>query len=71
MGMDYSLHIRMEKEMQSVANITRRDVEEFLDLAAVVPLRPDIGEFRLEEANKALREMRERKIRGAKVLRIA
>jgi propanol-preferring alcohol dehydrogenase len=67
--LDYTRHIWLEKEMKSVANITRRDVGEFLDLAAIIPLRAEIEEFRLEDANKALREMRERKIRGAKVLR--
>jgi len=71
MGMDYPLHIRIEREMQRVANIVGRDAEEFLDLAAWVPLRPDIKGYRLEEAKKALWEMRERKIRGAKLLRTA
>jgi propanol-preferring alcohol dehydrogenase len=60
----------MEKEIKSVANITRRDVEEFLTLAAEIPLRPEIQEFPLAEANRALQELKARKIRGAKVLRI-
>jgi len=60
----------MEKEIKSVANVTRRDVEAFLKLAAEIPIKPEIQEYPLEEANKALVELKERKIRGAKVLRI-
>ena len=68
--MDYSAHLWLEKEIKSVANVTRRDVSEFLNLAAKIPIKPEIQEFTLEEANKALLELKERKIRGAKVLRI-
>jgi propanol-preferring alcohol dehydrogenase len=66
--LDYSRDLWMEKEIKSVANITRKDIEEFLPFAAEIPLRPEVLEFKLEEANKALVEMKERKIRGAKVL---
>ncbi len=69
--LDYSSHLWMEREIKSVANVTRADVREFLDLAAAVPIRPEVEEFRLEDANRALAELRERKIRGAKVLMIA
>ncbi len=69
-SLDYSRNLWMEKEIKSVANITRKDIEEFLDLAAEIPIKPEIREFRLEEANSALMELKERKIRGAKVLRI-
>jgi propanol-preferring alcohol dehydrogenase len=54
--------------MKSVANVTRQDVSEFLQLAAEIPLRPEVQEFRLEEANRALLELRSGKIRGSKVL---
>ncbi len=70
MALDYSRHLWMEKEIKSVANITRKDIEDFLELAADIPIRPEVQEYRLEEANTALRELKERKIRGAKVLRI-
>jgi propanol-preferring alcohol dehydrogenase len=70
LGLEYFRDLWMEKEIKSVANITRKDVEEFLALAAEVPLRPEIQEFPLAEANRALQEVKERKIRGAKVLRI-
>ena len=68
--LDYPRDLWKEKEIKSVANVTRRDVEEFLRLAAVIPIRPEIEEYRLEEANLALLELKERKIRGAKVLRM-
>lgn len=67
---DYPTHLWLEKEIKSVANVTRRDVEEFLELAAEIPIRPEIQEYRLEEANLALVELKNRKIRGAKVLKI-
>ncbi len=66
--LDYQRDLWMEKEIKSVANITRKDVEEFLQLAAVIPIRPEIQGYRLEDANIALRELKQRKIRGAKVL---
>jgi propanol-preferring alcohol dehydrogenase len=69
--LDYPSHLWMEKEIKSVANVTRADVSEFLKLAAEVPIRPEIEEYRLEDANRALIEIKERKIRGAKVLRIS
>jgi propanol-preferring alcohol dehydrogenase len=68
LGLDYGAHLWMEREIKSVANVTRADVREFLDLAAAIPIRPEVEEFRLEDANRALLELRERKIRGAKVL---
>ena len=67
---DYSQALWMEKEIKSVANITRRDIEEFLQLAAEIPIKPEVQEFKLEEANSALIELKERKIRGAKVLNL-
>lgn len=67
---DYSTHLWMEKEIKSVANVSRRDVSEFLKLAAEIPIKPEVQEFRLEEANEALVELKTRKIRGAKVLLI-
>jgi len=68
--LDYPTHLWLEKEIKSVANVSRNDVSEFLKLAAEIPIKPEVQEFRLEEANVALVELKERKIRGAKVLRI-
>lgn len=68
--LDYSAHLWLEKEIKSVANVARTDVSEFLDLAAKIPIMPEVEEFAIEDANKALIELKERKIRGAKVLKI-
>ncbi len=69
--LDYTEHLWHEKEVTSVANVTRRDAQEFLPLAAEIPIMPETQEFRLEEANEALVLLKEGKIRGAGVLRIA
>jgi len=68
--LDYASQLWMEKEIKSVANVTRADVREFLQLAAEANIKPDYQEFELENANKALLEMKQGKIRGAKVLTI-
>ncbi len=68
--LDYAGDLWMEREIKSVANVARSDVSEFLELAAEIPIRPEVQEFPLEEANVALQEMKNRKIRGAKVLRV-
>lgn len=69
--LDYPKHLWLEKEVKSVANVARRDVEEFLQLAANIPIIPQVQEFTLEEANEALMELKEGKIRGGKVLKIS
>lgn len=68
--LDYARHLWMEKEVKSVANVSRRDVAEFLELAARIPIRPEVRTYALSEANQALTELKQRKIRGAKVLLI-
>ncbi len=68
--LDYAEHLWHEKEVKSVANVTRRDAQEFLPLAAEIPIVPEVREFRLEEANEALILLKEGKIRGAGVLSI-
>jgi propanol-preferring alcohol dehydrogenase len=70
LNLDYPRHLWLEKEIKSVANVARRDVAEFLNLSARIPIRPEVQEFELADANRALVELKERKIRGAKVLRI-
>lgn len=66
--LDYSKHLWMEKEIKSVANVTRRDVEEFIRLAAEMPFRPEVEEYAFERANEAIMDIKNRSIRGAKVL---
>lgn len=68
LDLDYPRHLWMEKEIKSVANVARRDVRDFLQLAAAIPIEPDIQEFVLDQANRALMELKDRNIRGAKVL---
>lgn len=68
--LDYEKHLWLEKEIKSVANVAREDIRDFLELAATIPIHPEIQEFPLIEANSALMELKNRKIRGAKVLRI-
>jgi len=71
LDLDYSSQLWMEKEIKSVANVTRKDVREFLQLAAEVDIKPEYQEYDLKDANQALHELTQGKIRGAKVLRIS
>ena len=68
--LDYPAHLWMEKEIKSVANVTRRDVRELMALAGELDLRPEVQGYDFEAANEALLEIKERRIRGAKVLQI-
>jgi len=67
---DYPTHLWMEKEVKSVANVTRRDVAEFLHAAAEMGLRPEVQLYPFADANRALHDLKARAVRGAKVLRI-
>jgi len=67
----YEDHLWMEKEIKSVANVTHRDLEEFLPIAAAIPLHVEVQEYALEEANEALLDLRSGHVRGAKVLKIS
>jgi len=70
LNLDYPAQLWMEKEIKSVANVTRADVREFLQLAAEAEIKPDVQEYDLKEANHALLEMKQGRIRGAKVLKV-
>ena len=67
-GLDYSRHLWLEKEIKSVANVCRSDVREFLKLAAELDIRPQVEVYPLEEANRALMDLKSGAVRGAKVL---
>lgn len=67
--LDYSLLYR-ERTLRSVANSTRQDAREFLDLAAGVPIQTSIQLFPLADANRALQELKHSRIDGAAVLQI-
>ena len=66
----YEDHLWQEKEIKSVANVTARDIAEFLPVAAEVPLRVKVQTYALEDANAALNDLRAGHVRGAKVLLI-
>lgn len=68
MDLDYGQHLWMEREIKSVANITSRDIAQFLSLAARIPLVPKVVTYPLEEANRALNELKQGEVTGAKVL---
>jgi len=70
-AMDYARLLWDEKEIKSIANITRKDAEEFLALSAEIPIVPEVTEFKLAEANEVLVLLKQGKIRGAAVLRVA
>lgn len=68
--LDYTRHLWLERAIQSVANVTRADVRACLELAARLGLRPEVEEYALRDANRALVELAQGRIRGAKVLRV-
>lgn len=67
-GIRYEDHLWLEKEIKTVANVTRQDLAEFLPIAAAVPLHVATETYPLDAANEALMELRSGDIRGAKVL---
>jgi len=66
----YAKHLWLEKELKTVANVTGRDLAEFLPLAAEIPLRPEVQLYPLEQANEALVQLKHGEVRGKKVLAI-
>jgi propanol-preferring alcohol dehydrogenase len=68
--MDYAQYLWDDKEIKSVANITRKDAEEFLPLAAKIPIVSEVQEFSLNQANEGLLLLKQGKVTGAAVLRI-
>jgi len=68
--LEYAKYLWLEKEIKSVANVTRQDAEEFLPLAARIPIVPTIEEFPLTQANEVLRSIKNSKLRAAAVLRV-
>lgn len=68
--LDYAEYLWLEREAKSVANVTRVDAEEFLPLAAQIPIVPTIEEFPLEQANEVLYSIKHSKLHAAAVLRV-
>jgi len=68
--LDYAKYLWLEREIKSVANVTRADAEEFLPLAAQIPIVPTIEEFPLAQANEVLIRLKHSKLRAAAVLKV-
>jgi propanol-preferring alcohol dehydrogenase len=68
--LDYPEHLWLEKELKSVANVTRRDARDALRIAAEIGLRPRAEVVPLERANEALARIRAGGFRGATVLAV-
>lgn len=68
LNISYQDHLWMEKEIKTVANITRSDVNEFLTLAASIPLIPAVETYPFEKANEAILDLKHKQVKGAKVL---
>jgi len=69
-ALNYDEYLWLEKEVKSVANVTRSDAEQFLPLAAQIPIVPTVEEFPLARANDVLLAIKHSKLRAAAVLRI-
>jgi propanol-preferring alcohol dehydrogenase len=59
-----------ERSIRSVANLTRQDGQEFLDLAPEVPVQTSVTPFPLEQANEALNALRNGRLQGSAVLAV-
>lgn len=71
LSLDYQSHLWLEKEIKSVANVTRKDVVGFLSAASTLGIEAEVTEYGFEEVNAALLEMKKGGGKGARVLRIA
>ena len=69
--MDYTEYLYHERTLRSVANATRQDGEELLEVAAEIPIRTTVTSFPLEQANLALQRVKDSAIDGAAVLKIS
>ncbi len=68
--LDYVTHLWREREIKSVANVAGRDIRELLDLAVAADLKPETEVFDLEDANRALIQLRSGGSKGSQVLRV-
>lgn len=70
LDLSYHEHLWLEREIKSVANITARDIAEFLPIAAQIPIRTTVEVYPLEKANAALVALKRQPVTGAKVLKM-
>jgi len=66
--LDYQQHLFQERQVRSVTANTRRDGEEFLDLAARIPVQVTATPYPLDDAGRALADLAHGRVRGAAVL---
>ena len=71
LNIDYARDLWMEKEIKSVANVAFADIKEVLEIAARFNIKPEFQIYDLKEANTALYEVKNKKIEGAKVLKVS
>ncbi len=71
LDLDYQSHLWLEKEIKSVANVTREDVSGFLSVARDFEIEAEVTEYTLPETNKALVEIKKGGGKGAKVVKIS
>ncbi|MGB9761464.1 MAG: alcohol dehydrogenase catalytic domain-containing protein [Caldimicrobium thiodismutans] len=71
LNLSYERDLWLEKEIKTVANITRKDIEEFLKLVERAQIEPEVEIYSFEEAYKALEDLKNHRIKGAKVLKIS
>jgi propanol-preferring alcohol dehydrogenase len=69
-ALDYERHLFYERELRSVTANTRAEAEEFLKIAAEIPVRTHSLAMRLEEANRALKMLKHDELKGAAVLHV-
>jgi propanol-preferring alcohol dehydrogenase len=69
--LDYAKYLWLEREIKSVANVTRTDAESFLPLAAQIQIKPTIEEFDISRANEVLTAIKHSKLRAAAVMRVS
>ncbi len=71
LNIDYARDLWMEKEIKSVANVAFADIKEVLEIAVRFNIKPEFQIYDLKEANTALYEVKNKKIEGAKVLKVS
>ncbi len=69
--LDYATHLWLEREVKSVANVTRKDVEELLGIANRYGVKTEVQVYSLDQVNKALVDLKAARVRGSAVLRVA
>ena len=69
-SISYTKHLWMEKQIKSVANVSSQDLREFLQIAAEIPLKPQVTAFPLSDADQALRQLKAGGVQGSYVLQV-